>query len=53
MEKKIEGDYVELDFGMGTVLVIFSYFWTDNAPCLPHLSPQFVNLLISIIEKKN
>ena len=24
---------------MGTVLVIFSFFWTDNAPCLPPLSP--------------
>ena len=34
-KKKLNGNYVELDFSMGTVLVIFSFFWTDNAPLSP------------------
>ena len=37
--KKKNGNYVELDFSFGTVLVIFSFFWMDNAPCPPPLSP--------------
>ena len=37
---------------MGTVHVIFSFLWTDNAPCLCPLPPS-VKILISIIEKKN
>ena len=31
-------NYVELDFSMGTVLAIFTFFWMDNAPCPPPLS---------------
>ena len=34
IEKKNYGNYVEFDFSIGTVLVIFSFFWMDNAPCL-------------------
>ena len=33
---------------MGSVLVIFSFFWTDNDPC----APPFIIFFISIIEKK-
>ena len=43
---------VEFDFSMGTVHVIVSFFWTDNAPCLHPWLPQFVKLLISIVKKK-
>ena len=51
IEKKLNENYVEFDFSMGTVLVIFSFFWMDNAPC-PHIGPpQFVKHLISIVEK--
>ena len=51
-KKKWNQNYVELDFSMGTVLVIFSFFWMDDAPCPPPCPPQFVKLLISIVEKK-
>ena len=43
VEKKNE-NYVECDFRIGTVLLSFLFFWTDNAPC--------VKILISTIEKK-
>ena len=33
--KKINKNYVEFDFSVGTVRVIFSFFWTNNAPCPP------------------
>ena len=39
VEKKVNANYVEFDFIMGTVLVIFSFFWTENVPCLPHARP--------------
>ena len=32
---KKNDNYVEFDFKIGTVLMIFSFFWTDNATCLP------------------
>ena len=52
---KFNEDYVEFDFRMGTVLVIFSFFLTDNALCPPHAAPLAlpnVKILISILEKK-
>ena len=33
--RKKNENYVEFDFSMGTVLMIFSFFWMDNTPCLP------------------
>ena len=33
IEKKINENYVEFYFSMGTVLVIFSFFSMDNTPC--------------------
>ena len=32
--------YWKFDFSLGTVIVIFSFLWTDNAPCLPPLLPN-------------
>ena len=44
----------KFDFSMDTVLVIFLFLWTDNAPCLPHACPLTlsVKIVISILEKK-
>ena len=47
--RKKNENYVEFDFSVGAVLVIFSIFWIDNAPLPPH---QFVKLSISLVEKK-
>ena len=52
-KKKLNRNYLELNISMGTVLVIFSFFWTDNAPLTAPPPRQFVKLLISIVEKKN
>ena len=49
IEKKLNGNYVELD----TVVVIFSFFWMDNAPCLPHLSPPICKTFNIHRRKKN
>ena len=38
---------------MSTVLVIFSFFWTDNAPCPHPWLPLYVKILMSIVEKNN
>ena len=38
-KKKYE-NYVTFDFSMGIVLVIFLFFWTDNAPCPPLSCPS-------------
>ena len=54
VEKK-NYDCEEFYFRMGTVLVIFSFFWMDNAPCLPHAcSPGSpISKIFYILEKKN
>ena len=46
-KKKMNENYVEFDFRMGTVLVIFSFFWIDDAP----LAPSYVKFLVSIFKK--
>ena len=33
------------------ILVIFSFFWMDKAPCPSHGLPQFVKLLIQSYKK--
>ena len=45
---KKEENFVGFDFRIGTFLVIFSFFWSDNI-AWPGLIP-FVKNLISIIE---
>ena len=52
-KKNQNKSYWKFNFSMGTVLVLFSFFWTDNAPCPPPCALQCVKLLISIVEKKN
>ena len=52
VEKKYLNDhYVEFDFSMGTVLVIFSFIWTDNdlvcAPPPRVACPPFFNATIT------
>ena len=43
IEKKVNENFVEFGFRMGTVLVIFSFFWVDNdlvyAPSPPEWYP--------------
>ena len=54
VEKKLNENYVEYDFRIGTVLLIFSFFWTDNASCPPNArppGPPYVKILISIVKK--
>ena len=36
-KKKLNENYVEFDFRIGNVLVIFSFFWTDNASLAPQM----------------
>ena len=38
-KKNLNKSYWKFDFSIGTVLVIFSFLWTDNAPCVPLASP--------------
>ena len=43
--KKCNGNYVEYDFRLGTVLVIFLFFWADNDLVCAPLTPEWYPLL--------
>ena len=50
-KKKCNEKYVEFDFNICTVLVIFSLFWTDNTPC-PSLWPSPICKTVNIQSRK-
>ena len=50
-KNKLNENYVEFYFRMGTILVIFWFFWMDNITPTP--TSPLANFFISILEKKN